>query len=40
MVNILEIRPFLTSKELTHGPKILVRKSFNVSLDSHQNLSR
>ena len=40
MVNILEIRPFLTMKGLTHGPKILVRKSSNVGLDSPQNSSR
>ena len=33
MVNILEIRPFLTLKGLTHAPKILARKSFNVALD-------
>ena len=26
MVNILDIRPFLTMKGLTHGPKILARK--------------
>ena len=34
MVNILENRPFLTMKGLTHGPKILARKSSNVALDS------
>ena len=33
-VNVLEIRPFLTLKGLTHGPKILARKSSNVALDS------
>ena len=33
MVNILEIRPFLTMKALTHGPKILARKSSNMGLD-------
>ena len=40
MVNILEIRPFLTMKGLTHGPNILSRKSSNMGLDSPQNLSR
>ena len=34
MVNILEIRPFLTMKGLTHGPKILARKSSITGLDS------
>ena len=34
MVNILEIRPFLTMKGLTHGPKILARKSSNMALDT------
>ena len=34
MVNIFEIRPFLTLKELTHGPEILARKSSNMALDS------
>ena len=34
MVNNLEIRPFLTLKGLTHGPKILVSKSYNVALDT------
>ena len=34
MVNILEIRPFLTMKGLTHDPKIFVRKSSNVALDT------
>ena len=33
MVNIFEIRPFLTLKGLTHGPKILARKSSNMALD-------
>ena len=37
MVTISEIGPFLTLKGLTHGPKILVRKSSNVTLDSPQN---
>ena len=40
MVNILDIRPFLTLKGLTHGPKILGRKSSNVALDTPQNSSR
>ena len=40
MVNILENRPFLTMKGLTHDPKILARKGSNVGLDSPQNLSR
>ena len=34
MVNIFEIRPFLTLKGLTQGPKILARKSSNMALDS------
>ena len=34
IVNILEIRIFLTLKGLTHGTKILARKSSNVTLDS------
>ena len=34
MVNIFEIRPFLTLKELTHGPKNLARKSYNMALDT------
>ena len=34
MVNILEIRPFLTMKALTHGPKIFARKGSNVALDN------
>ena len=37
MVNIFEILPFLTLKGLTHGSKILARKSSNVALDSPQN---
>ena len=37
---ILEIRPFLTLKGLTHGPKILARKSSNMALDSSRNLLR
>ena len=40
MVNILEIRPFLTMKGLTNGPKILARKSSNMGLDSTKNSSR
>ena len=36
MVNISEIRPFLTLKGLTHGPKILARKNHYVALDSPQ----
>ena len=40
MVNILEIQPFLTMKGLTHGPKILARKSTDMGLDSPQNSSR
>ena len=34
---IFEIRPFLTLKGLTHGPKILARKSYNMALDSPRN---
>ena len=34
MVNILEIRPILTMKRLTHGSKILARKSSKVALDT------
>ena len=40
MVNIFEIRPFLTLKGLTHGPKILVRNSSDMALDSPQNSLR
>ena len=40
MVNILEIRPFLTMKGLAHGPKILDIKSSNVALDTPQKSSR
>ena len=40
MVNILEIRLFLTMKGLTHGPKILAKKSSNMGLDSPQISSR
>ena len=40
MVNIFEIRPFLTLKGLTHGPQILARKSFNMALDSLRNSLR
>ena len=34
MVNIWEFRPFLTMKGLTHGPKILARKSYDMGLDT------
>ena len=40
MVNIFEIRLFLTLKGLTHGPKILARKSYNMALDSPRNSLR
>ena len=40
MVNILQIRPFLALKGLTHGPKIFARKSSNVAQDSSQNTLR
>ena len=33
MVSILEIRPILTLKRLTYGPKMLTRKSSNVAID-------
>ena len=37
---IFEIWPFLTLKGLTHGPKILARKSSNMDLDSPRNSLR
>ena len=40
MVNIFEIRPFLTLKGLTQGTKILARKSSNMALDRPRNLLR
>ena len=40
MVNIVEIRPFMAMKGLTHGPKILARKGTIMGLDSPQNSSR
>ena len=40
MVNILEIRPYSALMGLTHGPKIMSRKSSKVALDSPQISSR